>query len=158
MQSQAAGWRWGGLAAWVAVTFAAAAIGNWATGSSVGDWYGTLRKPSWTPPGWLFGPVWTVLYASMATAAWMVWRRVGWGRATAAYGVQLALNAGWSVLFFGLRQPGWAAAEIIALWLAIAVTIALFARESKAAAWLLVPYLAWVTFAAALNVAIWRLN
>lgn len=150
-----------GLAAWLVVTFAAAALGGWATASSLGEWYATLAKPAWTPPDGVFGPVWTVLYALMAVAAWWVWRS-GTAAETApalgAYSVQLLLNLGWSVVFFGLRMPGAAVLEIALLWLAIAATMVLFYRQRPLAGLLLTPYLAWVTFAGVLNFAIWRLN
>jgi len=109
----------------------------------------------------LFGPVWSVLYLAMAVAGWMVWRREGFSGAAAplaVFGVQLALNVLWSGVFFGLRLPGVAFVEILALWAAILATILLFRRVSTPAALLLVPYLAWVTFAAVLNFEIWRLN
>lgn len=122
------------------------------------SWYSGLAKPSWAPPGWIFGPVWTLLYAMMGIAAWGVWRRRGWSVPLAQWLVQLALNAAWTPIFFGLRQPGWAFAEIVVLWLAIAATLVAFASVVRWSAWLLAPYLAWVTFAAALNFAIWRLN
>jgi tryptophan-rich sensory protein len=142
-------------------TLLTAAIGGLATASSVEDWYPGLIKPPWNPPAAIFGPVWTLLYAMMAVAAWQVWRRREAGDvrlALSLFGVQLALNALWSVLFFGLRQPGLAVAEIVLLWLAIAATIRAFHPFSRVAAWLLLPYLAWVSFAAVLNVTIWRLN
>lgn len=150
-----------GLGAWLALTFAAAALGNWATLSSVDGWYQTLERPSWTPPDWIFAPVWTALYAAMAVAAWLVWRQHGWAaarRSLTLFVVQLALNVLWSVLFFGLRQPAWALAEIVVLWLLIAATTVAFWRRSRAAGSLLVPYLAWVAFAAALNFEFARLN
>lgn len=150
-----------GLAAWLLVTFAAAALGNWATMSSVGDWYQQLARPGWTPPDWVFAPVWTTLYAMMAVAAWLVWRRAGWPAARWPLGlffVQLVLNTLWSVLFFGLRQPAWAFAEILVLWLAILATTLAFWRHSRAAGVLLLPYLAWVAFAAVLNFEFARLN
>ena len=126
-----------------------------------GEWYGALKKPPWNPPGWVFGPVWAALYTMMALAAWLVWRRGGWvsqRRPLMLFLLQLALNAAWTLLFFGLHRPGLAFAEIVALWLAIAATVAAFRPASRAAAWLLAPYLAWVGFAAALNFALWRLN
>ncbi len=124
-----------------------------------GPWYAALAKPAWTPPNWLFGPVWTVLYAAMAVAAWLVWRRTGVASpALAFYGLQLLLNGLWSWLFFGLHRPGLGMAEIGALVAAVAVTAGLFFRVSVPAGWLMVPYLAWVAFAAALNWALWRLN
>jgi tryptophan-rich sensory protein/uncharacterized protein YbjT (DUF2867 family) len=149
------------LAGLAAMCLAAAGIGGAITARSVNDWYQTLAKPSWMPPDWLFGPVWMALYVLMAVAAWVVWRR---GGATAArlplglFGLQLALNVGWSAIFFGLRLPGVAFAEILLLWLAIAATAVAFWRRSKLAAWLLAPYLAWTTFAAVLNASIWSLN
>ena len=125
-----------------------------------GTWYEGLAKPSWRPPNWLFAPAWTVLYICIALAGWMVWRAAGTAAlpALAVYGVQLLFNAGWSAVFFGLRRPDWAFGELILLWLSIAATIAGFAPISHAAAILLMPYLAWVTFAGVLNVSIWRLN
>ncbi len=126
-----------------------------------GEWYAQLRKPSWNPPGWVFGPVWTALYLMMAVAAWRVWTRGGWAsqrRPLVWFLIQLGLNAAWTPLFFGLRQPGWAFAEILVLWLAIAWTAALFFRADKAAGWLLAPYLAWVSFASVLNGVLWRMN
>jgi translocator protein len=147
---------WPALAGFVALAFSAAWIGS---RFPPGAWYDGLVKPSWNPPSWLFGPVWTVLYLAMAVAAWMVWKRHGWrGPALPMWCVQLALNAAWSWLFFGLHRPAWAFAEIVVLWLAIAVTLNLFWRIRTTAGWLLVPYLAWVTFAALLNWTLWRLN
>lgn len=151
-----------GLALWLAVSFAAAGAGGLATAAGVTDWYPTLAKPAWTPPSWLFGPVWTVLYAAMAVAAWIVWKEAGrFSKARGALSLhllQLALNALWSWLFFGMRRPDLAAVEIALLWVAIAVTLVAFGRRSRLAAALFVPYLLWVTFAAALNVAIWARN
>ena len=142
---------------WLAAAFVPAAIG---AAFPAPTYYRGLRKPAWAPPPWLFGPVWTLLYALMAVAAWMVARRGGPGAraALALWGGQLALNAAWTPIFFGLRNPGAALVEIVALWVAVAGTIGAFARRRAAAAALLVPYLAWVTFAAALNLAIWRRN
>lgn len=149
------------LLGFVALSFAVAGVGGWATSSSVATWYPTLAKPAWNPPAWVFGPVWTLLYVLMAVAAWLVWKcrpEAGVGTALRAYFGQLGLNLAWSVIFFGMRQPGLAVAEIALLWLAIAGTISLFRRHSKAAAWLMAPYLAWVSFAAFLNFTIWQLN
>ena len=123
-----------------------------------GAWFASLAKPSWNPPPWLFGPVWTLLYITIAVAAWGVWKRAGWNRAHAWWLAQLALNAAWTPVFFGLHRPGLAAAVIVALWIAIVGTIAAFFKVERWTAWLLAPYLAWVTFATALNIAIWRLN
>ncbi len=126
--------------------------------SSPGSWYATLEKPPWTPPGWLFGPVWTALYVAMAVAAFLVWRERGsFGAARkelSLYAVQLALNAAWTPLFFGARRPDLALVDIGLLWLALAALLPLFLRVRRAAGLLLVPYLAWVTFAAALNLSI----
>ena len=148
------------LATSLAVCFAAAAVGSVATASSVGSWYRTLVKPPWTPPDWVFGPVWTLLYAAMGVAAWLVWRSTTAvrERALTLFGVQLGLNVAWSWLFFGLRRIDLALVDIAALWVAIALTIRAFARARSAAAWLLVPYLAWVSFAAVLNAALLQLN
>jgi tryptophan-rich sensory protein len=150
--------QWPGLAAWLLVTFAAAAVGS---RFQPGTWYAALERPSFTPPGAVFGPVWTLLYLLMALAAWLVWRRGGFAGARlalSAYLLQLALNAAWSWLFFGEHRIGLALADIIVLWLAIAATAWLFHRHSRTAALLLLPYLAWVSFATALNFAFWRLN
>ncbi len=146
------------LAVCIAVTFLAPALGAWAM---PGEWYASLRKPSWNPPSWIFGPVWTVLYLMMATAAWLVWRRGGWAgqrRALALYLGQLALNAAWSPLFFGLKMPGLAFAEILLLLAAILATTSVFRGVNKIAGALLVPYIAWVSFATFLNYTLWRLN
>jgi len=142
------------------VCFLAAGLGSLFTMASVGGWYTTLVKPSWRPPDWIFGPVWTVLYATMAVAGWLVWRRGGLASVPALrwFAAQLVLNVGWSVVFFGLRMPGLAFAEILALWLAIAATLMTSWRVSRPAGILLIPYLLWVSFATVLNFAIWRLN
>jgi tryptophan-rich sensory protein len=128
---------------------------------STGGWYSDLHKPSWNPPTWVFGPVWTTLYVTMAIAAWLVWRQGGWKRQPISLGLfllQWLLNVLWTPLFFGLHRPGFAFAEIIALWVVLAATLRCFWRVARPAALLLVPYLTWVSFAAALNFAIWRLN
>lgn len=150
--------QWLGLGGFLLLTFAAAAIGSQ---FMPGEWYARLAKPSWTPPSWLFGPVWTLLYVLMAVAAWLVWKDRGFAGARVAlvlYSVQLAFNAAWSWLFFGLQRPGLAFAEILVLWIAILATLIAFWRHRALAGALLVPYLAWVSFATALNLAIWRLN
>lgn len=122
-----------------------------------GEWYAALSKPSWTPPGWIFGPVWAVLYVMIAVAGWLAWRN-GATAAVAVWAIGLALNAAWSWLFFGQREIGLAALDIIALAITIVLFIALVYRASPAASLLFVPYLAWVSFAAALNATIWQLN
>jgi len=124
-------------------------------------WYSTLAKPALTPPSWVFAPAWTLLYALMALAAFIVWRRSrGPARRAAllAFALQLALNLAWSPLFFTLHRPDLAFVDLVAMWIAIAATIVLFARVSRPAAWLLSPYLAWVTFAGYLNLGVWLLN
>jgi len=143
------------------LSLSAGFLGAWATASSVDSWYQGLNRPWWTPPDALFAPVWTALYILMGVAAWLVWKRaddhrVGWP--LSLYALQLLLNALWSYLFFGLRSPGAALIEIIVLWAAIAATAAGFARVDRRAAWLMAPYLAWVSFAMALNFALWRMN
>ena len=138
-----------------------AGLGGYWTSLGLGPWYDGLRKPPWTPPNGVFGPVWTALYASMAVAAWLVWRRRGSHRVTiplGLFGLQLALNLAWTGLFFALRRPGLAFGEILLLWSVILATWLVFGRFSRWAAALLAPYLAWVAYAAALNLALWRLN
>jgi translocator protein len=138
--------------------FGVAGLGGLATAPSIPNWYANLAKPSWTPPRWIFGPVWSVLYLSMAVAAWLVWRQ---GEATmpmGLFGIQLLFNAAWSWLFFGLHSPGAAFVDIVLLWTAIVATTIAFGRRSTLAGILFLPYLAWVSFAAVLNFAIWRLN
>ena len=141
----------------LAVTFGVAAIG---AQFGPGEWYASLQKPSWNPPSWVFAPVWTALYLMMAIAAWMVWRTEDPRRriALALYLTQLLLNGLWSWIFFGLKSPGMAFADIVLLWVAIAITLEAFRRIRPVSAALLVPYLAWVSFASALNFAIWRAN
>lgn len=138
------------------------AIGGIATSSSVGSWYATLNKPAFNPPGAVFGPVWTALYILMALAAWRVWRAPAGDaprrRALVLYGVQLALNLAWSLIFFGLRRPDLALLEIVVLLIAIIATTAAFARVDRPAAWMMAPYIAWVSFATLLTFSIWRLN
>jgi tryptophan-rich sensory protein len=138
--------------------FGAAAIGSQ---FMPGEWYAGVAKPSWNPPNWIFGPVWSLLYTLMAVAAWRVWRKAGFrgaGQAMAAFGIQLVLNAAWSWLFFGLHRMDLAFVEILALWVAILATVIAFYRIDRTAAWLMAPYLAWVTFASVLNFTLWRMN
>ena len=132
------------LVAWVALCFAASVSGAF---FMPGDWYLSLNKPAFNPPGWVFGPVWTVLYLCMGVSAWLVWRRFGFTRSGAAlklFFVQLALNAAWTPVFFGLHEPGAALVIIFAMWLAIGATLIAFWKRSRLAAALLVPYLLWV--------------
>jgi tryptophan-rich sensory protein len=146
------------LGRWLALSFVPALIG---LPFPAPDWYRRLRRPAWSPPPSVFGPVWTALYALMGVAAALVAagpRSPDRERALGLFKLQLALNAAWTPIFFGLRRPGAALAEIIAMWLAVAATVALFARQRLVAGLLLLPYLAWVTFATALNAAIWRRN
>ena len=137
-------------------------LAGWATQTSVATWYPTLTKPSFTPPNWVFAPVWTLLYGLMGLSAFLVWRcglhRVRVQSALTAFGVQLVLNAGWSFAFFGARSPALGLVVILFLWGTLAWTLDRFFRIRSAAGWLLAPYLAWVTYALALNVAIWALN
>lgn len=146
------------LIGWIALSFVPSVTGALV---STGGWYAALDKPSWNPPSWIFGPVWTTLYLLMGIAAWLVWSRGGWSeqrRPLTWFVVQLALNALWTPLFFGLHWLGVATLEIVLLWIAIVVTLASFARVSRLAALLLAPYLAWVSFAAVLTFTIWRMN
>ncbi|MDA1314761.1 MAG: tryptophan-rich sensory protein [Acidobacteria bacterium] len=145
----------------VTICLAVGFVGSLATRTSVDTWYAGLSKPAWTPPNWVFGPVWTLLYILMAVAAWLVVRQSVLREsrlAIFAFGVQLVLNLAWSFLFFWLRVPGIAFFEIWVLWTAILVTVVLFFRVSATAGWLMAPYLVWVSYAAALNFAIWRMN
>ena len=143
------------LVGFIALTFCAPLPGIFAKPDL---WYAALDKPSWNPPGWIFGPVWSLLYLMMAIAAWLVWRQAGWGKALVLYSIQLALNAAWTPIFFGAHQLGWALVEILLMWLAIIMTMRGFFQTSKTVAWLLAPYLVWVTFAAFLNFTLWRMN
>ncbi len=130
--------------------------------TGVDSWYQTINKPSWNPPNWVFGPVWTTLYIMMGIALFLVWKEDTSEElkkiAIALFSVQLILNFFWSFIFFNLQQPGWALVEIIAMWFFILLTIFAFAQVNKTAAWLLVPYISWVSFATILNYTIWQLN
>ena len=153
--------RWIGLAVFIAICLGAGGLGAVATTPEIDGWYRTLAKPAWNPPDAVFGPVWTTLFILMAIAAWLIWRPEGFKVAAmplTLFAMQLVLNVSWSWIFFGMHQPGWAFVEIVALWLAIVATTAAFFRCSKLGGCLLVPYLAWVSFAAVLNFTIWRLN
>lgn len=153
--------RWLVLLGFLAATFAAAALGNAATASGLGAWYDSLQKPAWNPPRWLFGPVWSTLYALMAVAAWCVWQHrehPDTRNALAWFFRQLVLNALWSFLFFGFRRPDLAFAEILILLAMIVVVQVKFARIDRTAALLWAPYVAWVAFASVLNGTLWWLN
>ena len=140
----------------LAITFGAAAFG---AQFMPGPWYAELAKPTWTPPGWIFGPVWTVLYVLIALSAWLVWRaQPRFGLPLVLWSAQLGLNTIWSWLFFRLERPGLAAIDIVVLLGTIIATAYAFVRVSRTAALLLLPYALWVGFASALNIAIWRLN
>lgn len=149
-----------GLLGWLAATFIAAAVGA-AASAQAGPFYAQLVRPGWAPPGWLFGPVWTALYVLMAIAAWLVWRVGGFRAARSAlslFVVQLAVNALWSWLFFGMHRGALAFADIVLLWVLIVATLRAFWRIRPLGGALLVPYLLWVSFAAVLNYSIWQLN
>lgn len=146
------------LAGFVAAVVVVAVLGGLAAGSA-GRTYERLDLPAFAPPSWLFGPVWTVLYLMIAVAGWLYWRQVG--RLDAAlllYGAQLVLNAAWTPLFFGADAYGLALVDIVLLAVLVLITVLAFARRSRVAAWLLVPYLLWVLYAAALNAGIWSMN
>jgi translocator protein len=152
---------WRSLGAFVALCLLISAIGGAVTAQSVPTWYQALDKPAFNPPDWVFAPVWTLLYCMIAVAGWRVWRARGLAGARAAmatYALQLALNLGWSLIFFGGRMIGAALAEIALLLAAACANAVLFWRVDRVAGWLLAPYAAWVAFATVLNAALWRLN
>ena len=138
------------------------AIAGFFTGESVNSWYVNVNKPSFNPPSWLFAPVWTALYLMMGIAFYLVWKAAATDalkkQAMTFYAVQLFLNFIWSFIFFYLQQPGWAMVDIVLMWIMILFTIIWFGKISPVAAWLLVPYICWVSFAALLNYSIWKLN
>ena len=149
------------LMVFIILCFSTAALGSVFTNSSLKTWYPTIKKPSWNPPDKVFAPVWTVLYLMMAVAGRMVWERLsqkGFSAPMALFFIQLVLNAVWSVVFFGLRSPGWAFLEVILLWVFISLTMISFWTVYWVAGVLFLPYLLWVSFAAVLNFTIWRLN
>lgn len=151
---------------WLVLPLAVGGVSGFITAGSVETWYATIEKPAFNPPDWIFGPTWTVLYLLMGLAAYLAFRhqRAGGADPSAiraakiAFFVQLALNGLWSIIFFGLHQPGFALLEILILWVAIGATVRAFTRLSKPAAGLLLPYWAWVSFATVLNASIWWLN
>lgn len=132
------------------------------TVTGLGSWYSSIQKPSWNPPNWVFGPVWTTLYIMMGIAFYLVWKsdvpKLKKANAIMLWVVQLVFNFLWSLIFFNLHQIGWAMADIVVLWFFIFLTIVAFSKINKLAAWLMVPYISWVTFAAILNYTIWQLN
>jgi tryptophan-rich sensory protein len=143
------------LCGFVGVCFLAALSGAF---FRPGVWYDNLAKPWWRPPKFLFPPAWTILYITMAISGWLVWKTVGFAAPLAVYFVSLIFNAAWSAFFFGLRRPDLAFLDVVFLWLSIAATIAVFYPVEKPAAYLLLPYLGWVTFAGGLNFTIWQMN
>lgn len=167
--------QWRALTVALIIPFVAATIGGVATNRSLFGWYRRLRKPTWNPPDAVFGPVWTLLFATMGLASWLVWRRGQLSSeeetaqdqhathrevqgALTFYGIQLVLNTLWSVIFFGLRRLDLALIEIVPFWTTILVTLVRFYRIHPVAGLLLVPYQLWVTFAALLNARVWQLN
>jgi tryptophan-rich sensory protein len=153
--------RWIGLAGWLGVCFLVAGVSGRMTVAEIPGWYRTLVRPSIAPPNWVFGPVWTLLYALMAVAAWRVWMAAPSQARNWALGLflfQLAMNFLWSWIFFRQHLIGAALIEVVLLWLAIGATTLVFAKVAPAAAWLMTPYLAWVSFASVLNGAFWRVN
>jgi tryptophan-rich sensory protein len=153
--------RWIWLICWLGICFAVAGIGGRLTANEIPGWYRTLARPRIAPPNWVFGPVWTMLYAMMAIAAWQVWLAPPspmrtWG--LALFMVQLGLNFAWSWIFFRQHSIGAALVEVVILWAAIGVTTLSFAVIRPLPAWLMAPYWAWVSFATILNAAFWRAN
>lgn len=147
--------QWQSLVIFVLLVAAAAVLG----GLSAPDaWYASLQKPSFNPPGWIFGPAWTLLYVLMAVAAWRVYRAAGFGLGIGLWLLQLMVNALWSPLFFAMHRIDLALLDIIVLDILVIATIAVFLRTDRIAGWLMLPYLGWIAFATALNVAIWQLN
>ncbi|MBL7730899.1 MAG: tryptophan-rich sensory protein [Chitinophagaceae bacterium] len=146
----------------VAIPLVVGGTSGFFTVSGVESWYTTIQKPSWNPPNAVFGPVWTTLYIMMGVALFLVWKANTSNElkkiAFALFAIQLLFNFAWSFIFFYLHQPGWALVEIVVLWILILLTIFAFAQVNKVAAWLLVPYISWVSFATILNYTLWRLN
>lgn len=145
--------------AWVVICLVISGIAGWVTGDNIAGWYTPLQKPSFNPPSWIFGPVWTVLYIMIGIAGGLLWTmRDTHPAAFWVYVLQLVFNFAWSFIFFGAHQIGWAYVDILLLWVSIILTIVFAFNASKVAAMLLVPYLGWVTFACVLNFMLWRLN
>ena len=152
---------WLVLVVFLLITLAAGSLASLLTARGVREWYPGLHKPRGMPPSWVFGPLWTTLYVLMAVAAWLVWRDYGWAGGRPAFFIffaQLGLNIAWSGIFFGARLRGVAFAEIVLLWVAILFNIVIFHWLTPVAALLMLPYLAWVTYASYLNFGAWRLN
>ena len=150
-----------GLVVAILICFAAAGLGSLVTTPQIPNWYADLAKPAWTPPGWIFGPVWTVLYILMGVAAWRIWYRFRWRGARVPltlFGIQLVLNALWTPAFFGLQSPLLGLVVILLLWAVLTATTIAYGRSDRPAGLMLLPYLAWVSFATILNFELWRLN
>lgn len=149
------------LMVFLAAVLVVQALGTLVTYPAIKTWYAHLKKPSFNPPGWIFGPVWSVLYLMIAVSGWRIWQNKGETDVSGAmlfYGLQLGLNCLWSFLFFGIKNPRFAFYEIFLLWVSIGCTILVFFPLDMPAALLLIPYWAWVSFASLLNFSIWRLN
>ena len=146
----------------IGITLLVVSLGGFFTSSAVKGWYALANKPSFNPPNWIFAPVWTFLYLLMGISLYLVWKSDAAKKlkqmALTFFTIQLVLNFFWSIIFFYAHQPGWAFVEIIALWAMILLTILWFGKISPTAAWLLVPYICWVSFASVLNYSIWNLN
>jgi len=145
----------------ILIVFSFGFIGSLFTTSSITNWYAFINKPLFSPPNWIFGPVWTLLYILMGVSAFLIWQKrdnLKTKPALIFYGIQLILNALWSIIFFGMHNPGLALLEIVILWLFILITLIKFYKINKTAGLLFIPYLAWVSFASILNYAIWMLN
>jgi translocator protein len=152
---------WGGLFVFIVLCYSIGGLGGWVTYPAIGGWYNTIKKPSWTPPNWIFAPVWNFLFLLTAISGWLVWRKNGFNAVRlemTIFATQLSLNLLWSVVFFGLRSPGWALLVAVLLWLSVGAMIATFRQVSRVASMLMLPYFVWAAFAIALNFAIWRLN
>ena len=139
----------------IGICLGAGVLGSFFTISSIPTWYVTLNKPFFSPPNWVFGPVWTMLYILMGYSLYLVWKKK---KVPSIFWIQLILNASWSIIFFGMKSPSLALINIAVLWIAIVLTIKSFYKINKLAAYLLYPYLAWVSFASILNYSIWILN
>lgn len=151
--------KWMVLSGFIVLCLGVGVVSGVMTAGAMVDWYPTLNKPFFNPPSWVFAPAWTILYIMMAVAAWRVWLAGPSSKpALNLFFIQLVLNFLWSVFFFGLHSPALALIDIIAMWIMIALTMRAFFKIARPAGWLLVPYLAWVSFAAVLNASIWWLN